>query len=100
MNTHLLLEAIIAATSVMGLSSSLAGLWFAKRAAGKAAGEVTDAIEEPVGKTTDTVGGTAGRVKKVPDHSPRPRPRTSGRQHGLRTTPTDGSKGFEAKEAS
>jgi hypothetical protein len=64
MNTHLLLEAIIAATSVMSLSSSLAGLWVAKRAAGKAVGEVKDVIEDPV-ETTDTVGTTAGRVKKV-----------------------------------
>jgi hypothetical protein len=30
MNTHLLLEALIAATSVVSLSSSLAGLWVAK----------------------------------------------------------------------
>jgi hypothetical protein len=100
MNTHLLLEAIIAATSVMGLTSSLAGLWFAKKAAGQAAGEVTDVIEDPVGKTTDTVGRTAGRVKKVADHSPRLRPRTSGRQHGLRQRqPTEG-KGLEAKQVS
>jgi hypothetical protein len=89
MNTHLLLEAIIAATSVMGLSSSLAGLWFAKKATGKAAGELTDVIEDLVGKITATVGRTGERVKKVADHSPRLRPKTSGRQHGLRTTPTD-----------
>jgi phosphopantetheinyl transferase (holo-ACP synthase) len=65
MNAHLLLEAIIAATSVMSLSSSLAGLWVAKKAAGKAMGEVKDVIEDPVEKTRDTVGTTAGRVKKV-----------------------------------
>jgi hypothetical protein len=64
-NTHLPLEAIIAATSVMSLSSSLAGLWVARRAAGKAVGEAKDVIGNPVGKTTDGVGRTAGRVKKV-----------------------------------
>jgi hypothetical protein len=50
MNTNLLLEAIIAAASVMGLSSSPAGLWVARKAAGKAAGEAKDVIEDPVGK--------------------------------------------------
>ena len=64
MNTHLVLEAIIAATSVMSLSSSLASLWAAKKASGKAVREVEDVIEDPVGKTTDTVGRTAGQVKK------------------------------------
>jgi hypothetical protein len=77
MNTHLLLEAIIAATSVMGLSSSLAGLWVTKRTAGKAVGEVKNVVEDPVGKSTDTVGKTAGQVKKVADHSPRRKPRIS-----------------------
>jgi hypothetical protein len=65
MNTHLVLEAIIAATSVMSLSSSLAGLWVAKRTAGKAVGGVKDVIEDPVAKTTDGVGRTAGRARKV-----------------------------------
>jgi hypothetical protein len=46
----------------MGLSSSLAGLWVAKKAAGKAAGEAKDVIEDPVGKSTDTLGRTAERV--------------------------------------
>jgi hypothetical protein len=77
MNAHLLLEAIIAATSVMGLSSSLAGLWVAKKTAGKAVGEVKNVVEDPVGKSRDTVGRTAGRVKNVADHSPRRRPRVS-----------------------
>jgi hypothetical protein len=65
MNTHLLLEGIIAATSVMSLSSSLAGLWVAKKTAGKAAGEVRGVIEDPVSTTTQGVGRTAGRAKKV-----------------------------------
>jgi hypothetical protein len=65
MNTHLVLESIIAGTSIVSLSSSLVGLWFAKKAAGKAVGQAKDVIEDPVGKTTDTAGRTAGRVKKV-----------------------------------
>src|SRR5881397_1340531 len=65
MDTHLLMEAIIAATSVISLSSSLAGLWMAKKATGKAVGEVKDVTEDPAGKTTATVGRMAGRVKKA-----------------------------------
>jgi hypothetical protein len=65
MNTHLLLEAIIAGTSVMSLSSTLAGLWVAKKTVGKAVGEVKDVVDDPVRKTTHTAGRTAGPVKKV-----------------------------------
>ncbi len=65
MNTHLVLEAIIAATSVMSLSSSLAGVWLAKKTAGKAVGQAKDVIRDPVEKTTDTVGRTAGRGRKI-----------------------------------
>src|ERR1700757_3651499 len=69
MDTHLVLELIIAATSVITLSSSLAGLWVAKKAAGQAARKLEDATEDPVGKTTDTVGKTAGWAKKVGSRS-------------------------------
>jgi hypothetical protein len=68
MNTHLLLETIIAAASVMGLSSILAGLWVAKKAAGKVAGEAKDVIEDPAGKSTAAnkilayEGGMLGRM--------------------------------------